>query len=80
MRATRPTRPTRATRPRARLGGPLGAVVLVAVFAASAGACAAVDEQIGLSAAGHCIRTQCKDPDATDYTKCEAACRSQYGK
>jgi hypothetical protein len=55
-------------------------VVLVAALAAGVAACAVMDEQLQLSAVGQCIRTQCKDPDATDYTKCEAACRAQYAK
>jgi hypothetical protein len=60
--------------------GAVGAAVLLATLAAGTAACAVMDEQLQLSAAGQCIRTQCKDPDATDYTKCEAACRAQYAK
>jgi hypothetical protein len=43
-------------------------------------ACTFVGGQAAITGAGGCVRQNCKDPDATDYTKCEAACRAQYGK
>jgi hypothetical protein len=51
-------------------------VALVLGFAA----CAFADEQVGISAAGNCIRANCRDPNASDYTRCEAACRATYAK
>jgi hypothetical protein len=54
----------------------------IALFLALVGvsACAFAQEQVGISAASQCIRTQCKDPNAADYTRCEAECRATYSK
>jgi hypothetical protein len=42
--------------------------------------CAFANEQIRMNAASNCIHTQCRDPNAADYTRCEAACRATYAK
>jgi hypothetical protein len=52
------------------------AVILLVVFALTA--CSFVNEQVGISSASACIRKECRDPDAADYTRCEAACRQRY--
>jgi hypothetical protein len=41
-------------------------------------ACSFMSEQVGISSASGCIRKECRDPDAADYTRCEAACRQRY--
>jgi hypothetical protein len=41
-------------------------------------ACSFVNEQVGSTSTGACIRKECRDPDAKDYTRCEAACRDRY--
>lgn len=46
----------------------------------SLGACAVVDQQIGAASSTSCIQKNCRDPDARDYTQCEAACRAQYAR
>jgi hypothetical protein len=44
------------------------------------GACKIFDEQVGISAVGSCVRAECRDPNAADYTRCEAACRATYAR
>lgn len=53
-------------------------VIIVTVVMLAA--CSFVNEQVGISSASACIRKECRDPDATDYTRCEAACRQRYQK
>jgi len=53
-------------------------VVVVAV--AMLAACSFFDEQVGISGASACVRKECRDPNAADYTRCESACRAQYQK
>jgi hypothetical protein len=53
---------------------------LLFAFAFGLAACAFVNEQVAITTASGCIHQNCKDPDATDYTKCEAACRARYGQ
>jgi hypothetical protein len=43
-------------------------------------ACAFLGQQVAITTVSDCIKSSCKDPDATDYTRCEAACRSRYGQ
>jgi hypothetical protein len=52
-------------------------VLILAVFDLLT-ACSFVNEQVGISSASGCIRKECRDPDASDYTRCEAACRQRY--
>jgi hypothetical protein len=52
-----------------------GPIVLIAVTLT---ACSFVNEQVGSTSTGACIRKECRDPDAKDYTRCEAACRERY--
>ena len=40
--------------------------------------CAFLGEQVAVTTVSGCIHQSCKDPDARDYTACEAACRAQY--
>lgn len=55
------------------------AMLLVALgLALALAACSFVHEQIGSTSTGACIRKECRDPDAKDYTQCEAACRQRY--
>ncbi len=51
-------------------------VVIIVISALTA--CSFVSEQVGISSASACIRKECRDPDATDYTRCEASCRQRY--
>jgi hypothetical protein len=46
------------------------AVVLVA--------CSFMREQVGISSASGCIRKNCRNPDASDYVHCQAACENTY--
>jgi hypothetical protein len=55
-------------------------IAILLVFLSSLGACAFLGEQVGVTNVGGCIRQNCKDPDARDYTQCEAACRAQYAR
>ena len=41
-------------------------------------ACGFLGEQVAVTTVSGCIHQSCKDPDARDYTACEAACRAQY--
>ena len=54
------------------------ALLFTVVLAFSA--CAFMDEQVGVSSAMSCVRKSCRDPNAADYSQCEAACRAQYGQ
>src|SRR5258708_39885610 len=52
-------------------------LVMLAIAVAVA-ACSVINEQIRISSASGWIRKECRDPDAADYTRCEAACRHRY--
>lgn len=54
------------------------AAMLLMALALALAACSFVHEQIGSTSTGACIRKECRDPDAKDYTQCEAACRQRY--
>jgi len=51
-------------------------VVIIVISAVTA--CSFVNEQVGISSASACIRKECRDPDAQDYSRFEAACRQRY--
>ncbi|HEX8796481.1 MAG TPA: hypothetical protein VF765_36270 [Polyangiaceae bacterium] len=51
---------------------------LVVIFAVLLAACSFVSEQVRSGSTGVCIRKECNDRDAKDYTRCEAACRERY--
>ncbi len=53
-------------------------VLLGFALVATLTSCSFVNEQVGISSASGCIRKECRDPDATDYARCEAACRQRY--
>jgi hypothetical protein len=55
-------------------------VVCAVAVALSLGACSYVKQQVGMTSVNGCIQNQCRDPNAADYTRCEAACRATYGK
>jgi hypothetical protein len=55
-------------------------IALLIAFLSILGACAFVNESVGVTGVGACIRENCRDPDARDYTRCEAACRAQYAR
>jgi hypothetical protein len=52
--------------------------VLLVLATVALAACSFANQQLGISSTNACIRQQCRDPDARDYTRCEAACRAQY--
>jgi hypothetical protein len=54
-----------------------------AIFMAPAlalAACSFLQEQVSINSTSDCIRKECKDPNAADYTRCEAACRNTYSR
>jgi hypothetical protein len=51
---------------------------LIVLIAVALTACSFVNEQVSSRSTGACIRQECRDPDAKDYTRCEAACRERY--
>jgi hypothetical protein len=54
--------------------------LVVLAIAAALSACAFASEQVGISSAHSCIQHECRDPDAAEYTRCEAACKARYQK
>ena len=58
-------------------------VTLLALTAllAVAGGCAFLDDQVHIASSSSCIRKSCSgEHDAPGYQRCEAACRSTYGR
>jgi hypothetical protein len=54
--------------------------IVVLVVLAGLTSCSFVRGLVGTSSASACIRKECRDPDAQDYSRCEAACRQRYRK
>jgi hypothetical protein len=43
--------------------------------------CAFLDDQVHIASTSTCISKSCRtEPDAPGYQRCEAACRSAYGR
>jgi hypothetical protein len=54
--------------------------IVIIVIAVMLTACSFMSEQVGISSASQCIHHECRDPDAKDYSRCEASCRARYMK
>jgi len=50
------------------------------VFVFALAGCATAKDQLAVSNVNGCIKHNCNDPNAQDYTSCEATCRSTYGR
>lgn len=60
-------------RPRAR--------IVLAVLLVALGGCAFLDDQVHVASSTGCISNRCgHEVDAPGYQRCEAACRSSYGR
>jgi hypothetical protein len=56
----------------------LSALVLLVVALAG---CAFLDDQVQIASTSSCVAKTCRgEPDAPGYQRCEAACRSTYGR
>lgn len=55
-------------------------ILAVTLGALALAGCAATKDQLAVSNVNGCIKHNCNDPNAQDYTSCEATCRSTYGR
>ena len=59
---------------------PVSVIALAALLVVSGG-CTFLDDQVHIASTGSCISKTCRsEPDAPGYQRCEAACRSTYGR
>ena len=59
----------------------LAVLLLLGAVALPSGGCAFLDDQVHIASTSSCIRKACRgERDAPGYERCEAACRSTYGR
>jgi hypothetical protein len=60
---------------------PSGTLLTLALLLVASGGCAFLDDQVHIASVSSCVSKTCRgEPDAPGYQRCEAACRSSYGR
>ncbi|HEY8088411.1 MAG TPA: hypothetical protein VIF09_11215 [Polyangiaceae bacterium] len=60
---------------------PSRALTALVLLLVALGGCAFLGDQVHIASSSSCISKNCRgEPDAPGYQRCEAACRSTYGR
>ena len=53
---------------------------LVVALLLTGSGCGFLRNQVQVASEQGCVKQECRSLDASDYTRCEAACRNRYGR